>query len=435
MGSLGSNSCDYEKLRNARISENQARLASLGVEKSIAELRTAISSRKPATPSPRKKYCRVMYDYTNLRRSNRLIKLQEVLECSPLRRSNRLKGKYGDPISSPEGKDSGSKPTRRRLLSSGGAEEGKRATNAPYLMVDVSKMKLSSDDVARRCNSKERGSVYNPVFDWSSIGVKSSQMHPDVSVPEIRSQIHQGQSQWSNSAVLRYDQERFESNLGLQWVKHADLGEISNSSATLGKSNEKIDEIQAFRVTKGQHFKIPLSYAEVLKNSPSNDKIGVIDGADEINVIRLTSKGKHRLKYHKPYFNPVDGSAVVRCPREVIEEGIELWKDTIAGHFVGAYVHFYTVRDQIKDIWDIKGPLTISRKDSVFFFTFGDSKERDKVLEGGPWHVGDKYLKVQKWSPFTSIEDDKIERTPIWVRLMNLPKHCYTHNALGWIHY
>ncbi|KAF6168803.1 hypothetical protein GIB67_042110 [Kingdonia uniflora] len=45
----------------------------------------------------------------------------------------------------------------------------------------------------------------------------------------------------------------------------------------------------------------------------------------------LTSKEKIKLQYHKPEFSPDEVRVVVRCPKEVIEEGIELWKDTIIG--------------------------------------------------------------------------------------------------------
>ncbi|KAF6135488.1 hypothetical protein GIB67_015341 [Kingdonia uniflora] len=45
----------------------------------------------------------------------------------------------------------------------------------------------------------------------------------------------------------------------------------------------------------------------------------------------FTSKEKIKLQYHKPEFSPDKGRVVVRCLKEVIEEGIELWKDTIVG--------------------------------------------------------------------------------------------------------
>ncbi|OUZ99387.1 hypothetical protein BVC80_8533g4 [Macleaya cordata] len=101
MGSLKSDT-KYESLRVARISENQARLASLGLEKSVSDLRTIISTRTPSkTP---KKCCKKVYSLTSLRRSNRLNGIDIIHQSLPyLRRSRRLNRKPREnPASSPQ---------------------------------------------------------------------------------------------------------------------------------------------------------------------------------------------------------------------------------------------------------------------------------------------------------------------------------------------
>ncbi|KAI3758608.1 hypothetical protein L6452_06175 [Arctium lappa] len=127
---------DYESIRNARISENQARLASLGLQKAISELRLITTPSK----SPKRKYIKA--DCTTL----------------PLRRSNRLK--RINPNSSDD-----SISIRRSLPDNDGhfEEEEKRPANAPLVNVRVCR---SNADVSseRRCMSKGRGSVYDPVF-------------------------------------------------------------------------------------------------------------------------------------------------------------------------------------------------------------------------------------------------------------------------------
>ncbi|XP_059303447.1 uncharacterized protein LOC132055574 [Lycium ferocissimum] len=67
MGRQGVKS-EYEEVRKARIFENQARLASLGLQKTIAELRTITS--KPQ--AEKKKHNKADYFSTPLRRSNRM---------------------------------------------------------------------------------------------------------------------------------------------------------------------------------------------------------------------------------------------------------------------------------------------------------------------------------------------------------------------------
>ncbi|KAI3837232.1 hypothetical protein MKW92_013778 [Papaver armeniacum] len=141
MGNLNSES-KYESLRLARISENMARLASLGLDKSITELRTLASPSK-TSPSKRK-CCRKVYDYSSLRRSNRLISQSESVP----RRSTRLNGNQ---ISSLQGKGGISKQKEWKLFEAEERELEERN-------------KISSDALSRRCDSRSRGSLYNPVF-------------------------------------------------------------------------------------------------------------------------------------------------------------------------------------------------------------------------------------------------------------------------------
>lgn len=45
--------------------------------------------------------------------------------------------------------------------------EGRRPANKPVVKVSGLELQLSPEDSARRCKSKGRGSVYNPVFGIS----------------------------------------------------------------------------------------------------------------------------------------------------------------------------------------------------------------------------------------------------------------------------
>ncbi|XP_021292200.1 cell division cycle-associated 7-like protein [Herrania umbratica] len=143
---------DYETLRNARIVENQARLASLGLHKTISELRSIVSSAKSEKTQLRK-WQKKDYEITPLRRSNRLkrIPASSTRASNFLRRSSRLRGRD-------IGEENGSN-------SSLGEGEEKRPANAPLVKIYGARHQLSPEDSARRCRRKEgRGSVYNSVF-------------------------------------------------------------------------------------------------------------------------------------------------------------------------------------------------------------------------------------------------------------------------------
>ncbi|GKV05230.1 hypothetical protein SLEP1_g17263 [Rubroshorea leprosula] len=93
MGRLRAKS-DYEDLRKARILENQARLASLGLHKTLSYLRSLASVAK-SQKTPVRKYEKKAYGITPLRRSNRLkrVTAYSIPTNNSLRRSNRLRDK------------------------------------------------------------------------------------------------------------------------------------------------------------------------------------------------------------------------------------------------------------------------------------------------------------------------------------------------------
>ncbi|XP_062118111.1 uncharacterized protein LOC133831731 isoform X2 [Humulus lupulus] len=136
---------DYEDLRNVRILENKARLKTLGLQKTISELRSIVSSAKPS----RKPWTRKVYDLSSLRRSGRLKRTSS--EVTPirfsLRRSSRLGELFGD-----ESEDEET------------VGEKKRPANMPWVNIKGSGLQLSPEASALRCSSRGRGGVYNSVL-------------------------------------------------------------------------------------------------------------------------------------------------------------------------------------------------------------------------------------------------------------------------------
>ncbi|CAL5445299.1 unnamed protein product [Camellia sinensis] len=138
---------DYESIRTARILENQARLASLGLHKTISDLRLA----SPVNTYV-KKYQKVDYECTPRRCSARL------------QRSNRLRGTSSEPISPRKEKVKLFGKSEEKLHSEG---DEKTSANRPLVRLAVGtnmKLELSPDVLGRRCSSKSRGTVYHPVF-------------------------------------------------------------------------------------------------------------------------------------------------------------------------------------------------------------------------------------------------------------------------------
>ncbi|XP_066305678.1 uncharacterized protein [Miscanthus floridulus] len=146
MGKLGAKS-DYESLRNARISENMARMEMLGLLRCAGELSdiaSASSHRAAGSATPRRTPRPRVTSMTPLRRSGRL--LAATRRCSA-----RLNGQGTGSLS--------------KLTAAGSEEEddtweddkeGKWATT-------VAKERVQALQ-ERRCDSRGRGGVYDPVL-------------------------------------------------------------------------------------------------------------------------------------------------------------------------------------------------------------------------------------------------------------------------------
>ncbi|XP_027923968.1 uncharacterized protein LOC114181656 [Vigna unguiculata] len=149
---------DYEALRQARMLENQARLKSLGVGKTVSELRKQVKEQQP----PRRSYQKKVYGLTPLRRS--------------LRISNNLTPPQSNSTPLPT-------PKQDKVTLSGEKKEKQRPANAPLVNLSDADLLLSSENSGRRCNSKGRGSIYNPVLGicchfCSSICLRKRKMPP-----------------------------------------------------------------------------------------------------------------------------------------------------------------------------------------------------------------------------------------------------------------
>ncbi|CAJ2631295.1 unnamed protein product [Trifolium pratense] len=148
-----SSKSDYEALRVARILENKARLESLGILNKVSKLREA------STP-------------TKKLRTN----VKTVYGLTPLRRSQRIKdvaagtATFDDLSSRPSHEklttEEGEEEKERRIVTRNKWEEEKRPANAPLIELNPKDVEhfLSAESSGRRCDSKGRGSVYNPLL-------------------------------------------------------------------------------------------------------------------------------------------------------------------------------------------------------------------------------------------------------------------------------
>uniref|UniRef100_A0A0D9VY47 Zinc-finger domain-containing protein n=1 Tax=Leersia perrieri TaxID=77586 RepID=A0A0D9VY47_9ORYZ len=164
MGSLGGKS-DYESVREARISENMARMEMLGLRRCASELSaiasaSAASRRGAGTPRKTPRPPRVL---TPLRRSGRLLAVAAAASpagsASGRRRSARLSGQATEHKALPL-RGSLSKFAAEETEEDEEEEEEEEEGKA-VMVIDKERVQILQE---RRCDSKGRGAVYDPVL-------------------------------------------------------------------------------------------------------------------------------------------------------------------------------------------------------------------------------------------------------------------------------
>ncbi|CAN6322850.1 unnamed protein product [Urochloa humidicola] len=158
MGRLSAKS-DYESLRDARISENMARMEMLGLRRyagELSDIASASSRLEAGSATPRKTPKPRVRSMTPLRRSGRLAAATPSGSASSHRRSARLNGLSVQHKALPP-KGALSK------LEAAAADETDDDDDEEDLALVVDKKRVQALQ-ERRCDSKGRGGVYDPVL-------------------------------------------------------------------------------------------------------------------------------------------------------------------------------------------------------------------------------------------------------------------------------
>eukprot|EP00253_Pinus_taeda_P027962 PITA_27962 len=79
----------------------------------------------------------------------------------------------------------------------------------------------------------------------------------------------------------------------------------------------------------------------------------------------------------------------------------------------------------------IKGSVTSYFLGQGFFlFKFSSKEDKDLIFHNGPYFMGPQGLYLNRWMPDFDPAVDVPSVVPIWVRLPNLPVHCWNWDSL-----
>jgi hypothetical protein len=65
-----------------------------------------------------------------------------------------------------------------------------------------------------------------------------------------------------------------------------------------------------------------------------------------------------------------------------------------------------------------------------FIFEFISKEDRDLIFRSRPYFMGTQGLYLNRWTPDFDPSVDVPKEVPVWVRLPNLPVHCWNYQSL-----
>ena len=106
-----------------------------------------------------------------------------------------------------------------------------------------------------------------------------------------------------------------------------------------------------------------------------------------------------------------------------VEDGLATSDCAIIGKVLSQNVlHIQTILSALRPGWGNPRGLTMSSVgDNMFIAEFGSKQDKDRILDGSPWSVGNRAVLIQEFDASMRPTDVCFSQMSIWVRINNLP--------------
>lgn len=126
----------------------------------------------------------------------------------------------------------------------------------------------------------------------------------------------------------------------------------------------------------------------------------------------------------------VDGELVFEVPDDIVQDGIDRWKNSLVGQFL-RNPSFWAVKAMVDRHWKDCGHVKISTLDNgLYVFSFKDEECCFKILAQS-WHINNNPLILRRWEPDLEMENFHAEAMPVWIKASNIPMSLWSSRGLG----
>ncbi|CAO2821242.1 unnamed protein product [Amaranthus hypochondriacus] len=136
------------------------------------------------------------------------------------------------------------------------------------------------------------------------------------------------------------------------------------------------------------------------------------------------------LKFVPPLME--NGSQVVQIESHELVDYIKIWERAVVLYVVGGNVTIDILRGFIRKHWSfVNMPAIHNHEEGYFILRFSTEDECEAIIKGGPYFLNRAPMIVKKWTMNFDFKEEIMRVIPVWVRLPNLPLHCWGEDTLS----
>ena len=126
-----------------------------------------------------------------------------------------------------------------------------------------------------------------------------------------------------------------------------------------------------------------------------------------------------------------EGMAEVKLSKETKARIKTPWLKALIVKVYGRSIGFHYLTFKLNALWKPTAKMDyVTLGKSFFLIRFSSSDDFDKVLQGGPWFIGEYFLAIQPWEPYFKAFEAKLMSVAVWVRFHELPIEFYDASVL-----
>lgn len=108
-------------------------------------------------------------------------------------------------------------------------------------------------------------------------------------------------------------------------------------------------------------------------------------------------------------------------PLQVIEAGMDFWKDYLMSFFLALDSPNEIVREKCRRMWRLKDGLKIHSDNVMFFFNFSILEEHLHILGFNLIFIEGESFIIAQWSHSIYMAKEQVLSIPVWTDFSNIP--------------